>query len=251
MLTKRIIPCLDVKDGMVVKGVRFNDVARIGGVLELAQQYDRDGADELVFLDITATVDARNTVFDLVAQAAKKLSIPFTVGGGIRTIDDIQQALSNGADKVAINSAALRNPDIISQGAQSYGNQCIVLAVDVKRNEDRWEVYLDGGRTPTGRDALEWISEGVMRGAGEILVTSMDRDGTRQGFDIELMQKITARVTVPVIASGGAGTMEDFLEVFRTGGADGALAASLFHKQELTIGELKRYLNTNDIPIRL
>lgn len=251
MLTKRIIPCLDVKDGMVVKGVRFNDVARIGGVLELAQQYDRDGADELVFLDITATVDARNTVFDLVAQAAKKLSIPFTVGGGIRTIDDIQQALSNGADKVAINSAALRNPDIISQGAQSYGNQCIVLAVDVKRNEDRWEVYLDGGRTPTGRDALEWISEGVMRGAGEILVTSMDRDGTRQGFDIELMKKITARVTVPVIASGGAGTMEDFLEVFRAGGADGALVASLFHKQELTIGELKRYLNTNDIPIRL
>lgn len=251
MLTKRIIPCLDVKDGMVVKGVRFNDVARIGGVLELAQQYDRDGADELVFLDITATVDVRNTVFDLVAQAAKKLSIPFTVGGGIRTIDDIQQALSNGADKVAINSAALRNPDIISQGAQSYGNQCIVLAVDVKRNEDRWEVYLDGGRTPTGRDALEWISEGVMRGAGEILVTSMDRDGTRQGFDIELMQKITARVTVPVIASGGAGRMEDFLAVFRTGGADGALAASLFHKQELTMGELKRYLNTNDIPIRL
>lgn len=251
MLTKRIIPCLDVKDGMVVKGVRFNDVAHIGGVLELAKQYDRDGADELVFLDITATVDVRNTVFDLVAQAAKKLSIPFTVGGGIRTIDDIQQALSNGADKVAINSAALRNPDIISQGAQSYGNQCIVLAVDVKRNEDRWEVYLDGGRTPTGRDALEWISEGVMRGAGEILVTSMDRDGTRQGFDIELMKKITARVTVPVIASGGAGTMEDFLEVFRTGGADGALAASLFHKQELTMGELKRYLNTNDIPIRL
>lgn len=251
MLTKRIIPCLDVKDGMVVKGVRFNDVAHIGGVLELAKQYDRDGADELVFLDITATVDARNTVFDLVAQAAKKLSIPFTVGGGIRTIDDIQQALSNGADKVAINSAALRSPDIISQGAQSYGNQCIVLAVDVKRNEDRWEVYLDGGRTPTGRDALEWISEGVMRGAGEILVTSMDRDGTRQGFDIELMKKITARVTVPVIASGGAGTMEDFLEVFRTGGADGALAASLFHKQELTMGELKRYLNTNDIPIRL
>lgn len=251
MLTKRIIPCLDVKDGMVVKGVRFNDVAHIGGVLELAKQYDRDGADELVFLDITATVDVRNTVFDLVAQAAKKLSIPFTVGGGIRTIDDIQQALSNGADKVAINSAALRSPDIISQGAQSYGNQCIVLAVDVKRNEDRWEVYLDGGRTPTGRDALEWISEGVMRGAGEILVTSMDRDGTRQGFDIELMKKITARVTVPVIASGGAGTMEDFLEVFRTGGADGALAASLFHKQELTMGELKRYLNTNDIPIRL
>lgn len=251
MLTKRIIPCLDVKDGMVVKGVQFEGVTYAGAVLDLAEKYNRDGADELAFLDITATFDKRSTVFDLVALAAKKLSIPFTVGGGIRTSSDIGRALTYGADKVAINSAAFRNPAIISEGARQYGNQCIVLAVDVKRNKDKWEVFLDGGRSPTNRDAIDWICEGVARGAGEILLTSMDRDGTRQGFDIELMKKITAKVSVPVIASGGAGNSEDFLEVLKNGGADGVLAASLFHKDIVTIGEVKRYLSANSIPIRL
>lgn len=251
MLTKRIIPCLDVDDGMVVKGIQFGDMAVIGTVLDLAEKYNMDGADELVFLDITATVNNRRTVFDLVAAAARKISIPFTVGGGMRTVDDIGRALKSGADKVAINSAAYRNPVLITDGARLYGNQCIVLAVDVRRDKDRWEVYLDGGRTPTYCDALDWICEGVARGAGEVLLTSMDRDGTRQGFDIELMKKVTEKVMVPVIASGGAGRREDFLEVLKEDRADAVLAASLFHKDILTIGELKRYLNENSIPIRL
>lgn len=251
MLTKRIIPCLDVDDGMVVKGIRFGGMAVIGTVLDLAKKYNEEGADELVFLDITATVNNRRTVFDLVLAAAKKLSIPFTVGGGMRKTDDIGYALKSGADKVAINSAAYRNPDIITEGARLYGNQCIILAVDAKWNTDRWEVYLDGGRTPTGRNAVDWICDGVARGAGEILLTSMDRDGTKQGFDIELMKQVTAKVSVPVIASGGAGKKEDFLEVLKDGGTDAVLAASLFHMDTLTIGELKRYLNENSIPIRL
>lgn len=251
MLTKRIIPCLDVKDGMVVKGVQFNNVTFVGTVLDLAEKYNRDGADELVFLDITATIDGRNAVFDLIANAAKKISIPFTVGGGIRTAADIGQALKSGADKVAINSAAYRNPAIITESARLYGNQCVVLAVDVKQKGSRWEVYLDAGRTPTGRDAVDWICDGVARGAGEILLTSMDRDGTKQGFDIRLMKQVAAKISVPAIASGGAGNKKDFLEVFRDGGVDGALAASLFHKGMLTIKEVKRYLNENSIPIRL
>lgn len=251
MLTKRIIPCLDVKDGMVVKGVQFEYVMSVGAVLDLAEKYSREGADELVFLDITATSDRRRTVFDLVANAAKKISIPFTVGGGIKTLKDMEKALKSGADKVAINSAAYRNPEIITEGAQLYGNQCIVLAVDVKRKGDGWKVYLDGGRTATEKDAMDWIYEGVARGAGEILLTSMDRDGTKQGFDIELMRKVTQKVGVPVIASGGAGNREDFLEVFKDGGADGALAASLFHKDELTINNVKRYLSENNIAVRL
>lgn len=251
MLTKRIIPCLDVMNGMVVKGVQFNNMTYTGPVLDLAEKYNRDGADELVFLDITATVDGRSTVFDLITNAARKLSIPFTVGGGIRRLGDIGRALKSGADKVALNSAAFRNPNIITEGAQLYGNQCIVLAVDVKRNNDRWEVYLDGGRTRTDRDAVDWICEGVTRGAGEVLLTSMDRDGTRQGFDIELMKKVTEKAMVPVIASGGAGRREDFLEVLKEGRADAVLAASLFHKDMLTIGELKKYLSGNSIPIRL
>lgn len=251
MLTKRIIPCLDVRDGMVVKGVQFNNLSIAGPVIDLAGKYSQEGADELVFLDITATVEKRETVFELVASAAKRLSIPFTVGGGMRTVEDIGRALKSGADKVSLNSAAYRNPEIIMEGARLYGNQCIVLAVDVKRNKDTWEVFLDGGRTPTNRDALDWICEAVARGAGEILLTSMDRDGTRQGFDIGLMKKVTEKVTVPVIASGGAGKREDFLEVFKDGRADGALAASLFHKDRVTIRELKWYLNENSILIRL
>lgn len=251
MLTKRIIPCLDVRDGMVVKGMRFNNLSVVGSVVEFARKYSQEGADELVFLDITATADKRAAVFGLVASAAKTLSIPFTVGGGMRRTEDIGRALSCGADKVSLNSAAFRDPDIIAEGARLYGSQCIVLAVDVKRSEDKWEVFLDGGRTPTGRDALDWIAEGVVQGAGEILLTSMDRDGTKQGFDIALLKEVTEKVTVPVIASGGAGSRKDFLEAFRDGGADGALAASLFHKDIMAIGELKRYLNGNSIPIRL
>lgn len=251
MLTKRIIPCLDVKDGMVVKGVQFEDVMSVGAVLDLAEKYSREGADELVFLDITATVDKRDTVFELVASAARRISIPFTVGGGMRTVLDIGRALQNGADKVSLNSAAFRDPTIITKGAQLYGNQCIVLAVDVKRKGDGWKVYLDGGRTATEKDAIDWICEGVLRGAGEILLTSMDRDGTKQGFDIELMRKVTQKVGVPIIASGGAGKREDFLEVFKGGGADGALAASLFHKDELTINNVKRYLSENNSAVRL
>lgn len=251
MLTKRIIPCLDVKDGMVVKGVQFEDVMSVGAVLDLAEKYSREGADELVFLDITATVDKRDTVFELVASAARRISIPFTVGGGMRTVLDIGRALQNGADKVSLNSAAFRDPTIITKGAKLYGNQCIVLAVDVKRKGDGWKVYLDGGRTATEKDAMDWICEGVSHGAGEILLTSMNRDGTKQGFDIELMRKVTQKVGVPIIASGGAGKREDFLEVFRDGGADGALAASLFHKDELTINNVKRYLSENNIAVRL
>jgi len=251
MLAKRIIPCLDVHEGRVVKGVNFVNLRDAGDPVEQAIVYDREGADELVFLDITASHEARQTRLDMVRRVADSLFIPFCVGGGIRTIEDIRETLLAGADKVSINSAAVRNPDLIDQGAWAFGSQCIVVAIDPKRIADRWVVHINGGRVPTDLDAVAWAQEVERRGAGEILLTSMDRDGTKAGYDLEMLQAVTQAVSLPVIASGGAGTPEHFHEALTIGGADAALAASLFHYNELRIGDLKQYLADSGVAIRL
>lgn len=252
MLTKRIIPCLDVRDGKVVKGINFVGIKEVGDPVELAAKYDQDGADELVFLDITATSDERNTMVDVVEKVAREVFIPFTVGGGIRSIEDIRTMLLAGADKVSLNSAALNNPDLISQGARMFGNQCIVLAVDAKRREDGsgWDAYVAGGRKNTGKDVIEWVKEATDLGAGEILLTSMDADGTKQGFDLELCQAVRNAVSVPVIASGGCGSLQDFYDVLADDFADAALAASLFHYGELSISQVKDYLREKGVHVR-
>jgi len=250
MLAKRIIPCLDVKDGRVVKGISFINLRDAGDPVEQAQSYDRMGADELVFLDISATPEGHHTTLEIVSAVAEQVFLPLTVGGGIRKVQDIRQTLLAGADKVSINSAAVKNPALLTAGAEQFGNQCIVLAIDAKRINQSWEVYINGGRTPTGMDAVEWALEGVSRGAGEILLTSMDGDGTGDGYDLPLTEAIASRVQVPVIASGGAGSKADFLDVFTQTQAEAALAATLFHDQILTIEDLKSYLRQNGVPIR-
>ena len=253
MFTKRIIPCLDVKDGRVVKGVNFVDLKDAGDPVEIAAAYDRAGADEVVFLDITASSDNRNTVVDMVRQVAANVFIPFTVGGGIRTVDDFRMLLREGADKISINSSAINNPDLITEAADKFGSQCVVVAIDAKRRADKtgWNVYKNGGRIDVGLDAIEWAMEAERRGAGEILLTSMDCDGTKAGYDIALTRQIAEHVSIPVIASGGAGTKEHFYDALTEGKADAALAASLFHYKELEIGDVKKYLRDKGVSVRL
>ena len=253
MFTKLIIPCLDVKNGRVVKGVNFVDLRDAGDPVEIAAAYDRAGADELVFLDITASSDARNTVVDMVRRVAETVFIPFTVGGGIRTVEDFRLLLREGADKISINSSAIQNPDLISDAADKFGRQCVVVAIDAKRRPDGsgWNIYKNGGRIDMGMDAVEWAMEADRRGAGEILLTSMDCDGTKSGYDLELTRTIADHVSVPVIASGGAGTKEHFYEALTDAHADAALAASLFHYKELEINEVKQYLRDRNVPVRL
>jgi len=251
MLAKRIIPCLDVKEGRVVKGVNFVNLVDAGDPVENAKVYDEQGADELVFLDITASYEKRKIMIDVVRRTAEQVFMPLTVGGGIRTVEDIRELLNAGADKVSINTAAVKNPELITEGAKLFGSQCIVVAIDAKRVGDRWEVFIHGGRTPTGIDAVEWAKEVVDRGAGEILLTSMDRDGTKEGYDIELTRAIAEAVSVPVIASGGAGKKEHFYEGLVEGKADAVLAASVFHFREISIPELKTYLKEKGVPVRL
>ncbi|HKY56121.1 MAG TPA: imidazole glycerol phosphate synthase subunit HisF [Anaerolineales bacterium] len=251
MLAKRIIPCLDIKDGRVVKGVNFVNLRDAGDPVEQARLYDEQGADELVFLDISATHEGRKTTLGLVEQVAETVFMPLTVGGGIRDVDDMRNLLLAGADKISINSSAVKRPELLTEGAARFGSQCIVLAIDARRNESSWEVYVNGGRVQTGIDAVEWATRGVELGAGEILLTSMDADGTLAGYDIELTRTIADAVSVPVIASGGAGSASHFVEVLTEGKADAALAASLFHDGKLTIPELKKELNELLVPIRL
>lgn len=247
---KRIIPCLDVKDGRVVKGVNFVGLKDAGDPVEVAKRYNEEGADELTFLDITASHEERDTIVHIVEQVAKEVFIPLTVGGGIRVLDDIYKLLNVGCDKVSINSAAIKRPEFINEGAKRFGSQCIVVAIDVKKTGDQYNVYLNGGRVDTGINAFEWAKEVVDRGAGEILLTSMDADGTKAGFDLSITEQISRAVNVPVIASGGAGTMEHIKEAFEHG-ADAALAASIFHYKEIDIMDLKRYLSSKGIPVRL
>jgi len=252
MHTKRIIPCLDVKDGRVVKGTNFVSLRDAGDPVELAAFYDRELADELVFLDITASSDGRNTMVDVVRRTASQVFIPFTVGGGIRSVDDIRTMLHAGADKVSLNTAAVKEPGLIAEGAKSFGCQCIVLAVDAKRcGAGKWEVYINGGRTPTGLDVMEWIRRGVDLGAGEILLTSMDCDGTKDGYDNELNRAVSELVEVPVIASGGAGTLPHFADALVKGKADAVLAASVFHYGEFSIRQTKEFLRSQGIEVRL
>ena len=253
MFTKRIIHCLDVKNGRVVKGVNFVELRDAGDPVEIAAAYDRAGADELVFLDITASSDARNTVVDMVRRVAETVFIPFTVGGGIRTVEDFRLLLREGADKISINSSAIQNPALISDAAAKFGRQCVVVAIDAKRRPDGsgWNIYKNGGRIDMGIDAVEWAMEADRRGAGEILLTSMDCDGTKNGYDLELTRTIADLVSVPVIASGGAGTKEHFYEALTDAHADAALAASLFHYKELEINEVKQYLRDRNVPVRL
>ena len=251
MLAKRIIPCLDVKDGRVVKGVNFVNLRDAGGPVEQATIYDREGADELVFLDITASHEQRTTTLDMVRRVADSIFLPFSVGGGIRTIEDIRETLLAGADKVSINSAALRNPRLIDEGAWAFGSQCIVVAIDPKLIDGKWVVHINGGHIPTDKQAVVWAKEVAERGAGEILLTSMDRDGTRAGYNIELTQAVSEAVSIPVIASGGAGAREHFRDALTVGKADAALAASLFHYNELRIGDLKQYLHDFAVPVRM
>ncbi len=252
MLAKRIVPCLDVKAGRVVKGVNFVQLRDAGDPVAQAQVYDAQGADELVFLDITATHEGRAIMVDVVRRVADAVFIPFTVGGGLRTVEDMRAMLQAGADKVSINSAAVADPTLITAGAEQFGSQCIVVAIDARRRPDGgWEVYTHGGRRPTGLDAVVWAQEAVRRGAGEILLTSMDADGTTAGYDIPLLQAVTAAVDVPVIASGGAGRPEHFLQALTEGGADAALAATLFHYRQISIPELKAYLLAHGVPVRL
>ena len=253
MLTKRIILCLDVKDGRVVKGTQFVNLKDAGDPVEVAKFYDRSGADELVFLDITASSDARATVVDMVRKVAENVFIPFTVGGGIRTVEDFKMLLREGADKISINSSAIDRPELISEAADKFGSQCVVVAIDARRREDQsgWNVYKNGGRVDTGLDAIEWAKKVNQLGAGEILLTSMDCDGTKAGYDCELTRLIADSVSIPVIASGGAGTREHFLDALTRGGADAALAASLFHFKELEIQDLKQYLASQGLSVRL
>ena len=257
MLAKRIIPCLDVKDGRVVKGVRFVNLRDAGDPVEQAIIYDAERADELVFLDITASHERRDIMRDVVRRVAETVFIPFTVGGGLRTVEDIREILVAGADKISINSSAVQRPELIAEGAKRFGSQCIVVAIDAKRlpaepeAPPRWEVYIHGGRVPVGRDALAWAKEAEDRGAGEILLTSMDADGTQAGYDIPLLQAVSSTVRIPVIASGGAGKLEHFYDALTEGGASAALAASLFHYQEMTIGQVKSYLAERGVPVRI
>lgn len=252
MLAKRIIPCLDVQDGRVVKGVNFVQIRDAGDPVELAKYYSDAGADELVFLDITATQEGRGTVADVVARTAEQVFVPLTVGGGIRTLEDFQRLLRAGADKISVNSAAVRDPELISRAAERFGSQCVVLAADAKlRPGGRYEVMVEGGRRATGIDLIDWVQEAERRGAGEILLTSMDADGTKAGFDLPMLQKVTQAVGIPVIASGGCGSLNHFAEVFEQTGADAALAASLFHFGELTVGQVKEYLRETQISVRL
>ena len=253
MFTKRIIPCLDVHNGRVVKGVNFVNLRDAGDPVEIAAAYDRAGADEVVFLDITASSDARKTVVDMVRRVAEKVFIPFTVGGGIRTIEDFRLLLREGADKISVNSAAIMNPHLISEAADKFGSQCVVVAIDAKRRPDGsgWNVYKNGGRVDMQMDAVEWAMKANRLGAGEILLTSMDCDGTKAGYDLEMTKMIAENVSIPVIASGGAGTKEHFYDALTEGGADAALAASLFHYKELEIREVKEYLRDRGLPVRL
>ena len=252
MHAKRIIPCLDVKNGRVVKGTSFVNLRDAGDPVEAAVAYDRQGADELVLLDITASSDARGIMLDIVSRVAEKIFIPFTVGGGIRTVEDFTQLLRAGADKVSVNSAAIKRPEIINEAAYKFGSQCVVVAIDAKRRETGgWDVYINGGRINMGIDAVEWAVEAERRGAGEILLTSMDCDGTKAGYDLELTRTIAENVSIPVIASGGAGTLEHFKEALTAGKADAALAASLFHYKELEIRQVKQYLQEEGVPVRL
>jgi cyclase len=253
MLAKRIIPCLDVKDGRVVKGIRFLDLRDAGDPVESARFYDEEGADELVFLDITASHEGRAIMRAVVERTAEQVFIPFTVGGGIRTVADVEEMLRAGADKVSINTAAVQNPRLIEEGARRFGSQCMVVAIDAKggaRTPSGWEVYTHGGRAPTGMDAVAWARQAVDLGAGEILLTSMDTDGTRRGYDLPLLQAVTQAVSVPIIASGGAGCLEHFYQVLTDGGADAALAASLFHYRELSIRQVKAYLAERNVRVR-
>lgn len=251
MLAKRIIPCLDVRDGKVVKGINFVGIKEVGDPVELAKQYSDSGADEIVFLDITASHEGRATMLDVVRRTAEVVFVPLTVGGGIRTIDDVRDTLRAGSDKVGINSAAVRNPELINEAAKLFGRQCIVAAVDAKRVDDgSWHVVINGGRIDTGKDLLEWVQELEQRGAGEILLTSMDADGTKDGYDLEMTKAVCDLVNIPVIASGGAGSVDDFADVFAATGCDAALAASLFHYGELTIDEVKDAMRSRGIPAR-
>ncbi|MCQ4087731.1 imidazole glycerol phosphate synthase subunit HisF [Saccharibacillus sp. JS10] len=252
MLAKRIIPCLDVKDGRVVKGVNFVNLRDAGDPVELASVYDREGADELVFLDISASVEGRATMVEVVRQTAGEITIPFTVGGGISQVDDMKRILRAGADKTAVNTAAVLRPELIAEGARRFGSQCIVLAVDAKYNPDwqEWEVYTHGGRKSTGIKALEWVKRAELLGAGEILLTSMDADGTKDGFDLKLTRAVCREVSIPVIASGGAGTSEHFYDVFTEGTADAGLAATIFHYKEIAIPDLKNQLKQKGVEIR-
>lgn len=253
MLAKRIIPCLDVKDGRVVKGINFVNLRDAGDPVEQAKIYDREGADELVFLDITASHEGRGLMLDIARRVAESVFIPFTVGGGISSVEDMQAIISTGADKVSINTAAVRTPELITQGAKAFGSQAVVVAIDARRRLDGagWETTTHGGRKRTGLDAVQWAKECQERGGGEILLTSMDTDGVKNGYDLELTRAISDAVTIPVIASGGAGALEHFAEAFSAGHADAALAASLFHFQELSIQEVKEYLRQRNIPVRL
>ncbi len=252
MYTKRIIPCLDVRNGRVVKGTNFVGLRDAGDPVELAARYDREGADELVFLDITASHEERSTIVQVAQACASQMFIPFTVGGGIRTPDDIRKLLKSGADKISFNTAAVKDPAVLRLGAERFGRQCIVLAIDARKSgEGRWEVYINGGRTPTGMDCLEWAKQGVALGAGEILLTSMDTDGTKDGYDIPLTRAVSESVPVPVIASGGAGKLSHFYDVLTEGKADAVLAASVFHYGEFTIREVKDYLKNRGVEVRL
>ncbi|WMJ23626.1 imidazole glycerol phosphate synthase subunit HisF [Paludicola sp. MB14-C6] len=251
MLSKRIIPCLDVKNGRVVKGINFVGLKDVGNPVECAKAYYEQGADEIVFLDITATHEARGTIIDVVRNTAKEVFVPLTVGGGIRTIEDFRYILRAGADKISVNSAAVKNPNLIQEAADVFGSQCVVVAIDAKRFEDGFHVVVNGGRIDTGLDAIEWAKKVQELGAGEILLTSMDTDGTKNGFDIELLNAVCEVVSIPVIASGGCGTLNHFSEVFQQSNADAALAASLFHYKELTVGQVKKHLKANRIPVRI
>ena len=250
MITKRIIPCLDIKDGRTVKGTNFVGLRDAGDPVELARRYAEEGADELVFLDISATEERRNTLLHLVESVAREVNIPFTVGGGIRSVDDVRSLLDAGADKISINSAAVQDPELINRLSSAFGAQCIVVAIDARKTGNQWMVHTHGGKVPADLKLFSWAREAQERGAGEILFTSMDHDGTKQGFAADPLAKLSRLLTIPVIASGGAGSMNDFLEVFRLGGADAALAASLFHYRELGIPELKDYLHRNGVAVR-
>jgi cyclase len=252
MLTKRIIPCLDIKDGRTVKGINFENIRDAGDPVELGALYAREGADELVFLDITATVEKRKTLSELVNKISHHINIPFTVGGGISSVDDVSVLLQNGADKISVNTAAFKNPQLVAQLAKEFGSQCVVLAIDTKKEDDgEWYVYLNGGRVKTNTRCIDWAKHAVELGAGEILLTSMNNDGTKKGFALDITAVLAGQLPVPVIASGGGGTMEHFVDVFTTGKADAALAASIFHFKEIGIGELKTYLNSEGIVVRV
>ena len=251
MLAKRIIPCLDVKEGRVVKGINFVNLRDAGDPVENAIVYNKEGADELIFLDITASHERRKTIIDLANRTGEAVFMPFTVGGGINTVEDIRELLSTGCDKVSINTAALERPDFIKESSDRFGSQCIVVAIDARKSGGSWEVCIHGGRTPTKIDAIKWARDAQALGAGEILLTSMDRDGTKEGYDIELTRKISESVNIPVIASGGCGTLEHIFEVFTKGKADAALAASIFHYREISIGEVKSYLKERGVAVRL